>query len=130
MYQTDFVCTYKLMDDDEDQEQMYRIQMLQAFDLNEWKDDVIYKTITELYTILGELSEFKIIFAKARENKNIQDILSLMSLSGKEHVDTDDIIFNLLFKFEYFDLLHRCIVDYILNNKLTPKYLTNLLNGL
>jgi hypothetical protein len=118
------------MDNDDDQEQMYRIQMLQAFDLNEWNDDIIHKTIVELYATLGKLSEFKIIFAKARENKNIQEMLALMSLSGEEKSDTDDIIFNLLFKFEYFDLLHRCIVDYILNNKLTPKYVTNLLNDL
>jgi hypothetical protein len=130
MYQADFVCTYKWMDNDDDQEQMYRIQMLQAFDLNEWNDDIIHKTIVELYATLGKLSEFKIIFAKARENKNIQEMLALMSLSGEEKSDTDDIIFNLLFKFEYFDLLHRCIVDYILNNKLTPKYVTNLLNDL
>jgi len=130
MYQADFVCTYKWMDNDEDQEQMYRIQMLQAFDLNEWKDDVIHKTIEELYATLGKLSEFNIIFAKARENKNIQEMLALLSLSGEENSDTDDIIFNLLFKFEYFDLLHRCIVDYILNNTLSSKYVTNLLNGL
>jgi hypothetical protein len=118
------------MDNDDDQEQMYRIQMLQAFDLNEWKDDVIHKTIAELYATLGELPEFKTIFTKARQNKNIQDMLALLSLSGEEQVDTDDIIFDLLFKFEYFDLLHRCIVDYILNNSLHEKHVTNLLNNL
>jgi len=130
MYQADFVCTYKWMDDAEDQEQMYRIQMLQAFDLNEWKDDVIHKTIVELYVTLGELPEFKTIFTKARQNKNIQEMLELMTLSGEENIESDDIIFNLLFKFEYFDLLHRCIVDYLLNHSIHEKHVTNLLNNL
>lgn len=124
MYQADFICTYKWMDNENDQEQMYRIQMLQAFDLNAWDDSIIHSIINELYAKLSNLAEFKDIFAKARENKHIQEIMALID------EDTNDIIFNLLFKFEYFDLLHRCIVDFLVNNTLSPKYVTNLLNGL
>jgi hypothetical protein len=130
MYQTDFICTYKFMDDTNDQEQMYRIQILQAFDLNEWDDDHINNIIMELYTTFANVDEFKEIFKKARANKSVMEMLDLFQLSGEERLDENDIIFKILFKFEYFDLLHRCIVDYLLNNSLSPKYMDRLLNDL
>lgn len=130
MYQTDFVCTYKFMDDANDQEQMYRIQILQAFDLNEWNDDHINSIIEELYANIANVGEFKEIFNKARANKSVLEMLDLFQLSGEEQLDENDIIFKILFKFEYFDLLHRCIVDYSINKSLSAKYMTNLLNEL
>ena len=48
---------------------------------------------------------------------------------GEENLD-DDIIFHLLFKYEFFDLLHRCIVDYLLNNTIHEKYTSSLLGAL
>lgn len=130
MYQADFICTYKLMDDANDQEQMYRIQLLQAFDLNEWNDAVINTTIAELYATLSCLPIFTDIFLKARGNTYIIEMLDLLQLNGEEHLEDNEIIFQLLFKFEFFDLLHRCIVDYFANNTLSTKYITNLLNTL
>lgn len=129
MYQADFICTYKLMDNDSDQEQMYRIQLLQAFDLNEWNDASINTTINDLYAKLNDLPIFKEIFKKARENTYIMEMLDLLRLNGEENLD-DDIIFHLLFKFEFFDLLHRCIVDYLLNNTIHEKYTARLLGAL
>lgn len=125
MYQSDFICTYKLMDNELDQEELYRIQLLQAFDLNEWNDSVINAIILDLYNSIA--SEYKEIFSKARENKNIMEMLEFLKLSGEKRLE-DDIIFKLLFKFEYFDMHHRCIVDFLLNKTIEQKYLTNLLN--
>jgi hypothetical protein len=118
------------MDDANDQEQMYRIQILQAFDLNEWNDDRINSIIGELYANIANVGEFKEIFNKARANKSVLEMLDLFQLSGEEQLDENDIIFKILFKFEYFDLLHRCIVDYSINKSLSAKYMTNLLNEL
>jgi len=130
MYQPDFICTYKFMDNEYDQEQLYRIQLLQAFDLNEWDDEKINMTIEKLYAQLFNQIEFKEIFVKARQNPSIIEMLDLFMLSGEERLDENDIIFKLLFKFEYFDLLHRCIVDYLLTNTISSVYLNNLLNNL
>ena len=96
MYQTDFICTYKFMDDTNDQEQMYRIQILQAFDLNEWDDDHINNIIMELYTTFANVDEFKEIFKKARANKSVMEMLDLFQLSGEERLDENDIIFKIL----------------------------------
>ena len=130
MYQADFICTYKWMDNADDQEQMYRIQVLQAFDLNEWNDISINATIAELYATISCGREFAEIFTKARQNPAMREMLEMFQMSGEERLDEDDIIFKLLFKFEYFDLLHRCIVDYLLNNTLSPTYAENLLKAL
>ncbi len=132
-YQHDFICTYKLMDNDNDQEQMYRIQLLQAFDLNHLDDDKMNQTIMELYTIISDSLEFKQIFRKARENNSIKEIINL--IDNTEDEDDigdigDDLIFKILFKFEYFDLLHRCIVDYLITNTIYSTYMNNLLNVL
>ena len=130
MYQSDFICTYKSMDNDYDQEQLYRIQLLQAFDLNEWNDDRINTTIGELYAQLFNRIEFKEIFIKARQNPAIMEMIDLFKLSGVERLEEDDIMFKLLFKFEYFDLLHRCIVDFLLTDTISPVYSSKLLNAL
>jgi hypothetical protein len=118
------------MDNEHDQEQLYRIQLLQAFNLNEWDDEKINATIDDLYMVLASINEFNSIFLKARLNENIMEMMDLFKLSGEVRLEENDIIFKLLFKFEYFDLLHRCIVDYLLNNTIAEKYIKNLLDAL
>ena len=130
MYQADFICTYKLMDNEYDQEQLYRIQLLQAFDLKEWNDEKINTIISDLYMVLNNADLLKEVFIKARLNKNIMEMLDFLKLSGEIRLDENDIIFSLLFKFEYFDLLHRCIVDYLINYTIAEKYIQNLLEAL
>ena len=130
MYQADFICTYKLMENEYDQEQLYRIQLLQAFDLNEWNDEKINTIISDLYMVLNNADLLKEVFIKARLNKNIMEMLDFLKLSGEIRLDENDIIFSLLFKFEYFDLLHRCIVDYLINYTIAEKYIQNLLKAL
>ncbi len=118
------------MDNEHDQEQLYRIQLLQAFNLNEWDDEKINATIDDLYMVLARMNEFNAIFLKARQNEQMIEMMDLFKLSGEERLDENDILFKLLFKFEYFDLLHRCIVDYLLNNTIAEKYIKNLLEAL
>lgn len=139
MYQADFVCTYKLFDDmdDNDREQMYRIQILQAFDLNEWNDDKINKIIEELYFSISSDGVFNDIFKKAKANTHISEILEIYRANNTEIetdkiaiIDENDIIFKLLFKYEYFDLTHRCIIDFIINKSINEKYLNKLLSEL
>jgi len=139
MYQADFVCTYKLFDDmdDNDREQMYRIQILQAFDLTEWNDDKINKIIEELYFSISSDGVFNDIFKKAKTNTHISEILEIYRANNTEMetdkiaiIDENDIIFKLLFKYEYFDLTHRCIIDFIINKSIDEKYLNKLLSEL
>jgi hypothetical protein len=116
------------MEDASDQEDMYRIQVLQAFDLNEWNNDTIKDIVNDLYTKLKDTPAMKQIFDRARRNSNVIEMLALFD--DDERVEENDIILYFLFNFEYFDLLHRCIVDYFANNTIHEKYVTNLLNAL
>ena len=88
------------------------------------------QTIMELYTIISDSPEFKQIFRKARENNSIKEIINLIDNTEDEDDIGDDLIFKILFKFEYFDLLHRCIVDYLITNTIYSTYMNNLLNVL
>lgn len=125
-YQTDFVCTYKLMDNPEDQDQLYRIQLLQAFDLQTWNEEVINDILMELFSKLNSNADFKNIIEKAKENKEFLEIFERLNIANVD----DDLVFTMLFKYEYFDLLHSCIADILMFDAVHPTHLTNLLDAL
>ena len=43
MYNADFICTYKQMDNDDDRNLMYQIQLLQAFGMYHFNENEINK---------------------------------------------------------------------------------------
>ena len=47
-YTTNFICTYDKHDDDINNN-IYQAQLLQAFNLNEYDDDIINNKINKLY---------------------------------------------------------------------------------
>lgn len=125
MYQSDFICTYKMMDNETDQEGLYRIQLLQAFDLEVWDDEIFSNTITEIYDQINANSDFQLILEKAHKNASINEMCELLGIP-----DTEDLIFTMLFKYEYFDLFHRCLADYLTQGSISPKNLNTLLEAL
>jgi hypothetical protein len=161
MYQTDFLCTYKLMDNADDQEDLYRIQLLQAFDLTVWDDTEINNIMMDVFHTMNKSREFKQIIQKSYTNVYIKQLLDLFVLQDTASIDSaspdsasldpasldpasldsasldppkqnknDDLIFTLLFKYEYFDLLHRCICDYAANGVMSETILNTFLNAL
>ena len=48
-YSADFICTYKLMDNDDDRNIMYQIQILQAFGMQNFDQDEINEKVLHLY---------------------------------------------------------------------------------
>ena len=125
LYQTDFICTYKLMDD-EFTDDLYQIQILQAFNLERWDDNNINSLCFELYTLLtNSNSIFRDIIEKAKTNINIKNIYD--SIIDKDDENDDKIIFTLLFTYDYFDLFHKCICEYLRNGKVCLQTLENLM---
>jgi hypothetical protein len=125
MYQTDFICTYKLMDD-EFTDDLYKIQLLQAFNLEKWDDTIITNRSFELYALLMKSDTlFRDIIEKAKKNSDITNIYD--SVLDKDGKDDDKIIFALLFTYDYFDLFHKCICDYMRNGKVSFQTLENLM---
>jgi|TARA_B100001250_G_scaffold20575_1_gene17466 hypothetical protein len=122
MYNSDFVCTYKAHDP-EDQEAMYRVQFLQAFGITKWDDDEVNKITEELFDELKGLDDIKEILSKARESEQLQLFLTIMG-------NDDASVFRMLFKFELFDHLHRCISDAKRCGKIELVNKTGFLNNL
>ncbi len=66
-YQTDFICTYKRMDE-EFTDDLYQIQILQAFNLEKWDDNIINNLCFELYILLTKSDTiFRDIIEKAKK---------------------------------------------------------------
>ena len=116
-YHYDLVPTYKMIQDPDDQDTLFRIQFLQAFGItdDEYHPEIVSAVIDDLYE-------------RFRENLGIREILKLHPLyqSGAAvaaGADTDpaqhppqpikednsEMIFCMMFSFQLFDLFHACI---------------------
>ena len=123
MYQTDFICTYKNIDDSMEQEDLYRIQLLQAFDMDTWDDDEVNAVTQNLFNQMATAGGMKDIITKCREHPDHAMLVNMMG--------SDDLtVFRLLFKFELFDFMHRCIVEYIRTGTISVGALANITNNL
>ena len=122
MYQTDFICTYKNIDDS-DQEDLYRIQLLQAFNIDTWDDEEVNNITEGLFNQMATAGGMKDIITKCRE---YPDHAMLVSMMGSD----DLTIFRLLFKFELFVFMHKCIVEYITTGKISSDSLANITKNL
>ena len=103
MYICNFACTYKLHDNDL-QEDMYRLQMLQAFDLTEWDDDVIETKTKNLYNKIKNKNQLHEIITKIKESDKFSKFIAFIG-------DDDYDLFKILFIFDLFDLAHKCFCD-------------------
>jgi hypothetical protein len=115
-YHYDLVPTYKMIQDPDDQDTLFRIQFLQAFGItdDEYHPEIVSAVIDDLYE-------------RFRENLGIREILKLHPLyqsgvAGAAVADTDqaqpsqpikednsEMIFCMMFSFQLFDLFHACI---------------------
>lgn len=108
MYNSDFICTYQLIEEPDLSDDLYRCQFLQACNLNEWEDDTILKVITYLEKLIKTDTSF----------------YNSIQLQNKENT------FMYLLAFPYFHSTHRCICDILHDGKVTDEHLNSLLNEL
>lgn len=107
MYCSDFICTYKLIEKDNESEHLYRIQFLQAFQCDKWDDDIINNKMKNLYDNIKNDNTVKEIINSIKSSKNLEMLINIFG-------DDDLSLFKLLFKYELFNLTHICICN-ILN---------------
>jgi hypothetical protein len=120
MYNYDFLCTYKFHEDDL-QEDMYRIQLLQALSLDKWDDKNAAIAMTSLYNDVKDNSDVNAMIEKAKTSNQLQ---MLILLSGQDNYT----IFTLLFKFELFDITHKCLCDVNKSQKISYENFQELTN--
>lgn len=133
-YNYDLVLTYKMIEDPDDQDSLFRIQFLQAFGISddEYHPEIVSAVIDDLYE-------------RFRENRGIREILEahplyhahththtatstpsdedndadqcdndtcVKSISKSNCIymnDNSEMIFCMMFSFQLFDLFHACI---------------------
>ena len=119
-YNTDFICTYKQMDDEFGQDCLYRIQLLQAFGLENWDEDKVNIIMDETFSKLKDIALFIEIIEKAKINPDMNNLITLIcddiaftELNNElnNEPNRNKLVFELLFKYEFFDLFHKCISE-------------------
>ena len=122
MYQTNIICNYKQHDND-DQEDTYRIQFLQIFDVDIWDDNIINEISNDMYNKVKTNTDIISIINSAKKSDKLTTI--------KQFIGDDDItIFKGLFQYELLDLFHLCICDLVNLNEIKTINKDNLINNL
>jgi hypothetical protein len=129
MYKSDFICTYKQMDIEEEQEILYKIQLLQAFDLNEFNDNLINEILMRLFKSMNVNVHMHRILEKLSHAEDIQPLLSKIKNDNSNYdLEHEFILFNLLFQYKYFDLFHKCVTEFEHKGGMNDKTVNALLN--
>ena len=137
------------MDEVDEQELLYRIQLLQAFNIAQWNDDEINDTLMTVFRQVYFIPGFIELLEVARATPSIKSLLDILCPEHDHPVDLTSTmvlfcqegakvdaeadsnafaeafaeafanqklynihhltVFKLLFKFEYFDVLHYCL---------------------
>lgn len=102
--QLNHLCTYKLITEDDEEEiglreMLYKIQLLQIFNMEEFEEETINKKIDHLFNSIKNEDFIKNIFEKHPYNGTIYN----------------DLIFRTLFSYDYLDLFHKCLYHFYNN---------------
>lgn len=95
---TQFICTYHLIDDYEESFMLYKVQFLQIFGLDEYSDNIINKIVQKLYHKIKD-----------------KEVIKKMIDSNKIY-DDDLANFMLYFRYNTLHLFHKILIN-ILNNE-------------
>ena len=127
-YCDDFICTYH-MHDEEDQDDIYKCQIIQAFMIEDWYDDGVNKTVQKLYNeftnetnphYLENTEQMERLYEKldgylfpsiySNSNSNIAN-------NQPRTKERQFALFQCLFGFDYFFKTHTLICNF-LNKKI------------
>jgi len=102
--QLNHLCTYKLITEDDEEEvglreMLYKIQLLQTFNMEEFEEEKINNKIDKLFEIIKDEEFIKNIFEKHPYKGTIYN----------------DLIFRTLFSYDYLDLFHKCLYHFFNN---------------
>lgn len=103
MYETDFICTYQFIKEDDESDIIYRSQLLQAFGLENFEEDKINNVTEELYE-------------KYKDNMYIKKILESDIMKIKDIFPDKLTQFRMYFGYETFHLFHSLLCSLINNS--------------
>jgi hypothetical protein len=110
-YNTEFLCTYKSMADDYYKNLCYQIQILQALNISKYDDIIVSNHIEKIYYFLQNYYEIDIILLVLKEKYKNSSISFFIE-------NNNSALFQMLFSFDYFDIFHKCLCQYLINKRL------------
>ena len=114
LYYSDFICTYNLINVYQDSLILYQYQLLQAFNIKNYDDDII-NSVTEK------------LFEKFKSNKYIIQLINSSSINENDFFINDDLSkFRSYFGYDTFYAFHKLLND-LLNLKYVDQVNFNLL---
>lgn len=84
------------MDTDEDQNDLYRIQLMQAFNMREYDNDILTSEIAFLFNQI----------------KNCPEFIEACAIHPLPPDCSNELKICALFSFHTFDIFHQCIIDF------------------
>ena len=109
-YNSEFLCTYKSMTEEYYQQLCYQIQMLQALNINSYDDTMVTNHIEKIYYFLQNYYEIDIIMLALKEKYKNTSIVFFIE-------NNSSALFQLLFSYDYFDIFHKCLCQYLRDKK-------------
>ena len=122
-YNYDLVPTYKMIEDLDDQDTLFRIQFLQAFGItnDEYHPEIVSAVINDLYErYIAHPGIRELIEAHPLYNSNVggrsgvpSDEDDIVGSEGSNAISSplnnSEMIFCMMFSFQLFDLFHTCL---------------------
>jgi len=124
-YNTEFLCTYKSMEEEYYQNLCYQTQILQALNISNYDDTIVSNHIEKIYYFLQNYYEIDIILLALKEKYKNSSISFFIE-------NNNSALFQMLFSYDYFDIFHKCLCHYIIDKRLkkeidiTKKYFNEL----
>ena len=110
-YNSEFLCTYKSMDEEYYQNLCYQIQILQALNISKYDDTIVSNHIEKIYYFLQNYYEIDIILLALKEKYKNSSISFFIE-------NNNSALFQMLFSYEYFDIFHKCLSQYLITKRL------------
>lgn len=122
MYKTNFVCTYKLFEDLEDDEvnsvMLYQAQFLQVFGLTEYNESAINASLEFIKAKGSEVPEFKELILQHPYNTN-----------HEFSEDIFDMLLPLMFAYQLLDVFHLCLINIFNTGTISTESYEKVLNA-
>ena len=115
-YTADFLCTYHLIDDPDDSDNLFRLQFLQAFN---YDTNQLEQPLEEYFTTISLITNE--LYDLYKNNELIKKLIEKIKISNSNYNNEKDefIIFQLCFSYSYFYIIHKILVSLINNTNNT-----------
>ena len=116
-YNYNFLTTYRSFDE-ENSDLCYKIQLLQAFNMQKYDDFILQENMKKIYYYMRENVELKNIYELLSKTNTHFEFMKELILNDKTNNELpQDIVniffFQILFSYDYFDIMHKCLSKYL-----------------